>query len=399
MNNLLLKVAFVQPIVGPVRELWFRKLAASQEINFCVFSLSATLSHRPGWHSSQDAGYCVKQLKSLLIPSPRRFSGNTRTDLARRLVPINLLWELFRFRPDVVLTTNATELLQALPVQWLFGSKIILLAEDTPLTYSRISKFRRWIKGLTYKLADAYAAHSSEARKLLLSLEIAEQRIGFTPWSVDIDKFSSGSRDFHDSSAIPENKMIFITIGALIPRKGINCLLEAWSQMSQDLRKNACLVILGTGPEFNHLMNFVRSNKLDEVIFAGHVDPSEVATWLTRADIFVFPTLEDIWGFVTSEAMAASLPLLCSKYAGCASDLVEEGVNGWIFDPLNREAFTQLLEKTLADRTKLAEMGKESNRIIKGFTVERSVTNLIEVLKRTVDCNSKESEFSKKCDD
>lgn len=381
MKNKKIKVAFVQPIIGPVREGWFKVLSASEEIKFCVFSLSETLKHRPGWKSQTNSGYQVTQLKSLVIPSIRKFKGSKHKDLARRILPLNLISKLIKYNPDVIAITNSTELMQALPARLLCKSKIVLLAEDTPLTYSRIGRFRRGIKYLTYKLADAYAAHSSEARKLLLSLGISEERIGFTPWAVDIDKFSSGSHEDRKTSDLYKDKTVFVTIGALIPRKGIDQLLYAWANMSRDLRKNASLVILGTGPEYDHLLDFVQSNQLDEVIFTGHVDSSEVANWLTCADAFIFPTLEDIWGFVTSEAMAASLPLLCSKYAGCAGDLVEEGINGWTFDPLDKEAFTRLLESAILNRSKLVDMGKESNRIIKEFTIERSVGKLIKTFK------------------
>lgn len=385
MKNKLIKVAFVQPIIGPVREGWFKVLSASEEIEFCVFSLSETLKHRPGWKSQTNAGYQVTQLKSLVIPSIRKFKGSKHKDLARRVLPLNLISKLIKYNPDVIAVTNSTELMQALPAKLFCNSKIILLAEDTPLTYSRIGRLRRGIKYLTYKTADAYAAHSSEARKLLLTLGFSKELIGFTPWAVDIDKFSSGNNDQPDTANISKNKTVFVTIGALIPRKGIDRLLDAWSNISNDLRQNASLVILGTGPEQEHLANFVQSNQLDEVVFTGHVNPEEVANWLTRADAFVFPTLEDIWGFVTSEAMAASLPLLCSKYAGCSSDLVEEGVNGWTFDPLDTNATTKLLESTITNSEKLADMGEASNRIIKGFTIERSVTSLVDVLKRAAD--------------
>ena len=385
MTKSAIRAAFVQPIVGPVREAWFRKLAGYPEVEFCVFSLSETLKHRPGWRTPQDAGFCVKQLRSLVIPTPRRFTGNRRSDFARRLVPIDLAWQLLRFRPDIVVATNATELLQALPVKSLFGTRLVLLAEDTQLTYSRIGRFRRWMKTFAYRLADAYAAHSSEARNLLLSLNIPEGRIGFTPWSVDIEKFSTVVEEPSQTNEKTSDRTLFVTIGALIPRKGIDRLLEAWAAVSKDLRAEATLAVLGTGPEYQHLKNFARDKELEEVVFAGHVDHTGVAQWLSRADVFVFPTLEDIWGFVASEAMAASLPLLCSKYAGCKSDLVQEGVNGWVFDPLDQEELTALLEASIRNKAKLPDMGSASRAIIEDFTIERSLGNLVEILRKVAD--------------
>jgi glycosyltransferase involved in cell wall biosynthesis len=59
--------------------------------------------------------------------------------------------------------------------------------------------------------------------------------------------------------------------------------------------------------------------------------------------------MEDVWGLVVNEAMWAGLPVLCSKYAGCASELLPESN---IFDPLSPESFDAALasvfEQTLA---------------------------------------------------
>jgi glycosyltransferase involved in cell wall biosynthesis len=56
------------------------------------------------------------------------------------------------------------------------------------------------------------------------------------------------------------------------------------------------------------------------------------------ADVLIFPTLEDVWGLVANEAMLSGLPVLCSKYAGCAGELFEPQS---IFDPLNPQEFAQ----------------------------------------------------------
>jgi glycosyltransferase involved in cell wall biosynthesis len=58
------------------------------------------------------------------------------------------------------------------------------------------------------------------------------------------------------------------------------------------------------------------------------------------ADVLVFPTLEDPWGLVANEAMISGLPVLCSKYAGCAPELFPSDS---IFDPDNAEEFVHKL--------------------------------------------------------
>jgi glycosyltransferase involved in cell wall biosynthesis len=71
--------------------------------------------------------------------------------------------------------------------------------------------------------------------------------------------------------------------------------------------------------------------------------PQPVLNEIYRAaDVFVFPTLEDVWGLVVNEAMWTGTPVLCSQYAGCAPELLPESN---IFDPMSPESFDAALAK------------------------------------------------------
>ena len=59
-----------------------------------------------------------------------------------------------------------------------------------------------------------------------------------------------------------------------------------------------------------------------------------------KASLFAFPTLADEWGVVVNEAMAAGLPVLGSIYSQAVEELVEDGVSGWVFRPMNRRKST-----------------------------------------------------------
>jgi glycosyltransferase involved in cell wall biosynthesis len=71
----------------------------------------------------------------------------------------------------------------------------------------------------------------------------------------------------------------------------------------------------------------------------GQAPPSLPAVY-SSADVLIFPTLEDPWGLVANEAMLAGIPVLCSKYAGCAEELFPAES---IFDPENPVEFRQKL--------------------------------------------------------
>ena len=63
------------------------------------------------------------------------------------------------------------------------------------------------------------------------------------------------------------------------------------------------------------------------------------------AGAFVHTSTVEQWGLVVNEAMAAGLPVLVSRNCGCAADLVQDGVNGFAFDPLDGDRMAALLTK------------------------------------------------------
>jgi glycosyltransferase involved in cell wall biosynthesis len=140
------------------------------------------------------------------------------------------------------------------------------------------------------------------------------------------------------------------------------------------LRDRGTLLLVGDGPEKEALTSFVRSHRIHNVRFLGHATHDEVIRCLAASDVFVFPTLEDVWGLAVSEAMATGKPVLCSLHAGCVRELVQDGANGYTFEPHDHVHFSSLLGKLLAKPELLPDMGKRSREIISGFTIERSTS-------------------------
>lgn len=86
-----------------------------------------------------------------------------------------------------------------------------------------------------------------------------------------------------------------------------------------------------------------------------------------------------------NEAMAAGLPVLVSKGAGCHRDLVENGVNGFVFDPMNVAELSRLMG-VVATSAGRKEMGNASRRIIANWDLDRFATGLVaaaEIAKRS----------------
>jgi glycosyltransferase involved in cell wall biosynthesis len=81
--------------------------------------------------------------------------------------------------------------------------------------------------------------------------------------------------------------------------------------------------------------------------------------------------------------MACGLPVIVSNRVGCAQDLVQDGVNGYTFDPYDVEQLAQLMHRlTEAPKHSLSEMGDASRTIIADWGPERFASGL----KQALDC-------------
>jgi glycosyltransferase involved in cell wall biosynthesis len=79
------------------------------------------------------------------------------------------------------------------------------------------------------------------------------------------------------------------------------------------------------------------------VVFAGFRQVEEVREFYAGAGVFIHPALAEPWGLVINEAMASGLPVLSSRNVGAAEELVHEGVNGFMFDPMSVEELAGLM--------------------------------------------------------
>jgi len=78
--------------------------------------------------------------------------------------------------------------------------------------------------------------------------------------------------------------------------------------------------------------------------------------------------------------MASGLPVLVSEICGCANDLVQNGVNGFTFDPFDVEGLALLMLKMSSGQVDLEAMGAASRRIIDKWTPEVFARSLLQAI-------------------
>ena len=237
-----------------------------------------------------------------------------------------------------------------------------------PPATSTSSLFQKWKSNLLlererfieeYELADLIAVLSEKAAETFRTRGFPEEKLFYLPRGVDVERFKPGTRP-------PIFRVIFS--GALIERKGIHHLLEAWHGLNL---RDAELWLLGSVHEEAkpHLRKFRREN----IKTFGFVRDPE--NYLNQGTIYVFPSQWEGSAKVVYEAAACGLPSLTTREAG---DVVRDGVEGIIVQPGDVDAIAAGLEHLYRHPEIVERMSKAARRrVVENFTWDHYRTRLL----------------------
>lgn len=183
-------------------------------------------------------------------------------------------------------------------------------------------------------------------------------------------------KKYRELLKIDENDTVLVYSGRLINIKNVDSLVKAISKLK---KKNITLVIIGGG----ELEKFIYelSDKLEvNTIITGFIsEQEEVFKRYFIGDIFVLPSVDEPWGLVVNEAMAAGLPVIVSNVCGCSLDMVKYGVNGYTVDPRDIDDISDKINHILKEN--MIDFGINSRNIINKWTFKESKNELLKIIK------------------
>jgi glycosyltransferase involved in cell wall biosynthesis len=210
-----------------------------------------------------------------------------------------------------------------------------------------------------YDLADLLFVLSQKAADTFRVQGFSEDKLYYLPRGVDVERFKPGRRP-------PIFRAVFS--GALIERKGIHHLLEAWHRL--DL-KNAELWLVGAVHEEAkpHLKRYWRDN----IKVLGF--KRDVENYLSQGTIYVFPSTCEGSAKVVYEAAACGLPLITTREAG---DVVNNDVEGIIIQPGNVGELAAAILELYRHPEKVERMSQAARRrVVDNFTWDHFRTRLL----------------------
>ncbi len=295
-------------------------------------------------------------------------------DIGFTQAPASILTELRRFRPSLIFTSSFTIwTLYALIYKFFSRCRVVGVWDGTsPGTAFLHSPIRLRLRRTLARFIDTVITNSYEGERYLRDvLRIPESRILRHPYQVA----EPGALCLDQEGESPLNltpRPVFLFVGSLITLKGWRCLLEAAAQLVQRGMGSFSVVLAGDGEQKQDLLRMIAALRLEKIVhLMGQVRYEDLGAFFLASDVFVLPTLGDVWAVVVLEAMAFGKPVLCSQHAG-AKEMVEPGVNGYVFDPRNPGELAEYMARFIQQPGLIAEFGQKSKEIISPYTPERA---------------------------
>ncbi len=153
---------------------------------------------------------------------------------------------------------------------------------------------------------------------------------------------------------IATDRTVLLYVGRIDREKGLDDVVEAAEMLANEPVQFA---IAGKGMYRDQLMELVSSRGLSRMItFPGFVSSEDLPLLLNSVDAFIMPSAQELQSIATLEAMSCAKPVLVAN-ARALPELVEHGVNGYLFKPFNPASIAGTVQLFLTKRSRWQEMG------------------------------------------
>ena len=228
---------------------------------------------------------------------------------------------------------------------------------------------RRWIERMVIRRCHHVIVLSEFMKRQVMATHgIAPKSITVVPGAADQAMFypPHDRNEIRRELKLPESRTILFTVRNLVPRMGLEHLLEAMTMLGEEQR-NLLLLIGGEGQLRPRLEELIRSKGLqDSVLLLGFVPEEQLAKYYQASDLVVMPTLQlEGFGLVTVEALACGTPVMGTPVGAIPEVLstvdpllVTEGTDGWSLAHTLRSLLKRFRDQP-GERERVSQKGLE----------------------------------------
>lgn len=268
----------------------------------------------------------------------------------------------------------------------LLGKQLWIRAESPLNQELRKSKkvlfVKKWFLGkfLFRLFANKLLYIGKESREFFKYYGVKEEKLVFTPYSIDNESFRSRIPTGVSPEALlqqlnlPPRKTILFS-GKFIEKKRPLDLLKAFTLLKD---RGYSLVMVGDGELSEEMKEYIRQQELKDVRLTGFINQGDIPLYYKAASVFVMCSgMGETWGLSVNEAMALGKPVIVSQTCGCHADLVENEVNGFTYPEGDVQLLAYYIDRILSDDKLIEKMGEASAEKIQQYSIDVIVKNLL----------------------
>ncbi|MGL5082631.1 MAG: glycosyltransferase [Microcoleaceae cyanobacterium] len=400
------------PVLDGVTVGWFYRLQKLSQFGYEVLFLCPDyrgLAHLyPNWKDY--VGNILPGVRVVGVESIPFIGVDFERNIGRRSYP-QILTELQQFQPDILhveeperLFIGSLKLFPGLdygraakiPCVACFRTNFSEYLEDffsvPPGVISGLQFLLRKLLVLIYNRYDLTLVPSVVTQQKLIEFGIKntqyEDLNGF-----DFDRFDLSlqadqffAKTYQISGIDDKVKLVFV--GRLTPDKGWNFTLSALPQALVKLGiENIALIIVGDGQLQGEIAEKL-SQVTPHVHFLGRVAPENIPAVLFNSDIYITASEKENRSVTLIEALGAGLPAIAPRAGGVVQD-IQDGWNGFLFEPQNAEQFEEALRRLVEDVTLRQSMGARSRDYAAQYSWDQTVRNLVRRWQQQLEQNEK----------
>lgn len=208
---------------------------------------------------------------------------------------------------------------------------------------------------------------------------IQSEKLGLLPYSPSIYSVIPNAET---ESSSRNEKNIFLYVGTLERRKGIDILLKAFA-VSRNHNDGSKWVLVLVGKDLSNGAYAACANQMgiaDSVVFQGVVPATGIATSYVNSSVLILPSRFDGWGAVVNEGAAYGRALIVSDQCGAAQHLVDPGVNGFVVRAGDWRSLANAMHAYVSSPDLAARHGRASASIYESFSPQANAKRFVEIL-------------------
>ncbi|WP_159022675.1 glycosyltransferase family 4 protein [Formosa sp. L2A11] len=370
---------------------WFRLMAERQNVAIKVFY---TWSQAAAEVKDKTFGRTIKWDIPLLDGYTYEFINNISADPGTHhkngIDCPELNDKINNWKPDAILIfgwylkshLNAMTYFKGKIPVWFRGDSTLL--DDSPGIRQVL---RKYYLTYIYRSIDKAFYVGSQNKAYFKSVGLKESQLILAPHAIDNERFNDSENDNYEGLALNWRKelgyasddLVVLFAGKFESKKQPDFLLKAVQKVNKTLKKPLKLLMVGHGPLENELLELAENDS--NIKFIPFQNQSKMPILYRLGNVFCLPSKGpgETWGLAINEAMASSRPVIVSTKVGCATDVINVGSNGFVFNFNDEAELLDVFSSLSLERLKT--MGEVSKKDINQWNFKAIVEALESNLK------------------